>query len=130
MPDTIPIITIPESELVQAGFTSSGKERYQRTITDYSKTLFQKAINYAEIDKAQIREVTHDHVKAAAHSIANSFGKPSTPRWMWFVRLGQYASAIGVGVATNHLDSSSGAIGFAVAVTVGVVLLYIESLKK
>lgn len=130
MPNKEPIINIPESELEQAGFTTSGKERYQKTVTDYSKTLFDKAINYAEIDKAQIREVTHDHVKAAAHSIANSFGKPSTPWWMWFVRLGQYAGAIGVGVATNHLDTSSGAIGFAVAVTVGVILLYIESLKK
>lgn len=93
----------------------------------YSKVLFEKAINYGEIDRAHTREVTHEHVKASAHSIANSFGKPSQPKWLWAVKCGQYLCAALVGVATNHLDNIYGAIGFVVSFSIGGILLYLEN---
>jgi hypothetical protein len=127
MDDKEPIISISDKELTDAGFTVSGKDRYKNSLLDYAKTLFFKATSYGEIDKADTREVTHDHVKAAAHSIANSFGKPSTPKWMWSVKVGQYLCAALVGVATNHLDKLLGTIGFVVAFSIGGILLYIEN---
>jgi hypothetical protein len=130
MVDKEPNITISDAELNTAGFTVSGKDRYTKSVKDYSKTLFDKAVNYAEIDKAQTREVTHEHVKASAHSIANSFGKPLTPKWMWTVKAGQYVCAALVGVASNHLDKISGTIGFVVAFSVGGILLYIQTSKS
>lgn len=129
MQDKEPFITISDTELNNAGYTISGNDRYKKTVKDYSKTLFDKAVNYGEIDKAQTREVTHEHVKAAAHSIANSFGKPLTPKWMWVIKVGQYLCAVLVGVAINHLDKTIGAVFFVSAFAGGVILLYIETLK-
>jgi hypothetical protein len=127
MADKIPDINISDSDLNNAGYTISGKDRYIKTVNEYSKVLFEKAINFGEIDKAQTIEVTHEHVKAAAHSIANSFGKPTQPKWLWAVKVGQYLSAALVGVTTNHLDSLAGSIGFVVAFSIGGVLLYVEN---
>lgn len=130
MADKEPNINITETELNNSGFTISGKERYIKSVKDYSKVLFDKSINYGDIDKALAREVTHDHVKAAAHQIANSFGKPTAPKYLWVVKVGQYLCAALVGVATNHLDKIYGAIGFVVAFSIGGILLYIETSKS
>lgn len=124
MTDKLPDVSISDKDLIDAGFTISGKERYTKTIVEYSKVVFEKAISYSEIDKANSREVTHEHVKAAAHSIANSFGKPSQPKWLWAAKTGQYLCAALVGVATNHLDNLIGTIGFVVAFSIGGILLY------
>jgi len=130
MADKIPDINISESDLTAAGYTISGKDRYVKTVNEYSKVLFEKAVNFGEIDKAQAREVTHEHVKAAAHSIANSFGKPSQPKWLWAAKVGQYLCAALVGVATNHLDNIYGAIGFVVSFSIGGILLYLDNSKN
>lgn len=130
MADKIPDINISDIDLNNAGYTISGKDRYVKTVKEYSKVLFEKAVNYGEIDKAQTREVTHDHVKAAAHSIANSFGKPTQSKWLWGIKIGQYVCAVLVGVATNHLDKIIGAIGFVIAFAIGVILLHLESLNN
>lgn len=126
MPDRIPDITINNNDLDNAGFTSSGNPQYIKTVEDYAKVLFEKSITYGDIDKAQIREVTHDHVKSAAHSIASSFGKPTQPKWLWMMKVGQYVCAALVGVATNHLDKIYGAIGFVCAFAIGGIFLIIE----
>lgn len=130
MPDIIPDIIVSEPELKNSGFTASGIERYTKTVKEYSKILFEKSINYGEIDKAVIREVTHDHVKASAHSIANSFGKPNRPNYLWAMKIGQYLCAALVGVATNHLDNLFGTLGFIISFTIGVLLVYFENVKK
>lgn len=130
MVDKNPDISISDQDLTKAGYTISGKDRYVKSVTEYSKVLFEKAVNFGEIDKAQTREVTHEHVKAAAHSIANSFGKPTQPKWLWIVKIGQYLCAALVGVATNHLDKLLGAIGFVVAFSIGGIFLYVEQSKN
>lgn len=127
MTEKLPDITISETDLTNAGFTVSGQERYNKTVIEYSKVLFEKSVTFGEIDKAQTREVTHEHVKAAAHSIANSFGKPQQPKWLWIIKAGQYLCAALVGVAANHLDKLTGAIGFVIAFSIGGILLYIEN---
>jgi hypothetical protein len=53
MKDKDPDITISDPDLTNAGYTASGKDRYVKTVIDYSETLFQKAINFGDIDKAQ-----------------------------------------------------------------------------
>ena len=130
MQESEPNIQISEAELSRAGYTVSGKERYEKTLKDYSTTLFKKAVSFAEVDKEVSREVTHEHVKQAAYSIANSFGKPIKPKYLGIVRIGQYLCAVLVGLATNYLDKLLGTIGFVVAFTVGLILLYIETLKS
>jgi hypothetical protein len=128
MPDTEPTITITQTELTSSGFTNSGSDRYQKSVVEYGKILFDKSVSYGEIDKAQNanREVTHEHVKAAAHSIANSFGKPIKPKWMIPVQIGQYLCAAVVGLAGGHLDKMEGIIGFASAFAIGAILIVIE----
>lgn len=127
MQDKIPDISINGADLDSAGFTSSsGKGQYIKTVEEYSKILFEKSINFGEIDKAQAREVTHDHVKSAAHSIATSYGKPTQPKWLWIIKLLQYIFAIFVGVATNHLENLYGAIGFVSFFALGLICLSIE----
>jgi len=130
MIDKIPNITISDIDLNNAGFTISGKERYVKTVTEYSKVLFEKSVTFGEIDKAQTREVTHEHVKASAHSIANSFGRPAQPKLLWAIKVGQYLCAALIGVATNHLDKIYGAVGFVIAFTIGGILLFIETSKN
>ena len=126
MPDKIPDISMTDIDLDNAGYTASGKEHYIKTVEDYSKVLFEKSITYGDIDKAQMREVTHDHVKSGAHSIASSFGKPTQPKWMWAIKVGQYVCAVLVGVATNHLDKTIGSIGFVGSFAVGGIFLFVE----
>lgn len=129
MPDKIPDIIISTTDLDSAGFTTSGRPQYIKTVEEYRKVLFEKSVNYGDIDKADIREVTHDHVKSAAHSVASSFGKPTQPKWLWIIKIGQYLCAVLVGVATNHLDKIYGAVGFVCAFAVGGVFLGIEIYK-
>jgi len=128
MPDIAPPITISQTELTNAGFTNSGSDRYNKSVLEYGKILFDKSVNYGEIDKATnaTREVTHEHVKAAAHSIANSYGKPIKPKWIMPVQIGQYLCAALVGLAGGHIDKTEGQIGFAVAFALGAILFIIE----
>lgn len=129
MKEKDPEINISEPDLTNAGYTSSGRDRYIKTVIDYSQTLFQKAINFGDIDKALQREVTHEHVKAAAHSIAKSFGKPTSPWWIWMLKVGQYLCAGTLGVATNHLEDIAWIVGFLASFVVGGILLLIEIVK-
>ncbi|WP_444666779.1 hypothetical protein [Flavobacterium columnare] len=128
MPDKEPPINIPQTELTNAGFTNSGSDRYNKSVSEYGKILFDKAVNYGEIDKATNanREVTHEHVKAAAHSIANSFGKPVKSKWIIPLQVGEFLCAAIVGLAGGHIDKTEGLVGFSVAFGLGAILFIIE----
>ncbi|HVW13511.1 MAG TPA: hypothetical protein VHB54_06820 [Mucilaginibacter sp.] len=132
MLDPRPPIIISQNELTNSGFTNSGSDRYKKSVVEYGEILFDKSITYAEIDKAQNanREVTHEHVKAAAHSIADSFGKPLKPKWMVPVQLGQYLCAAIVGLSGGYLNKTEGVIGFAVSFAIGAILVVLEKLNS
>lgn len=131
MPNKINI-TFDETELVNEGFTVSGKERYKRTVEEYSQIVFEKAINFGEIDKSPnlSREVTHEHVKSASYSIANSFGKPKKPKWIAFAQIGQYVCTGLVGYFSSQLDNKSGIIGFVISFSIGAVLFLVEKINN
>lgn len=132
MADKEPILNISQPELNNAGFTQSGSERYNKSVLEYSKILFDKSVNYGEIDKAANvnREVTHEHVKAAAHSIANSYGKSIKPKWLILAQIGQYACAVIVGLTGRQLDKTEGVIGFVLAFGIGAILFIIDKLNS
>ena len=129
MQEPVPPVTISQSELDSSGFTNSGKDRYIKGITEYADILFSKSISYGEIDKAVVREVTHDHVKAAAYSIANSFGRPKQTKWNIVLKIGQYLCAAFIGVATNHIGETYGSLSFVGAFCIGAILIYYENLN-
>lgn len=122
-----PNIQIPEDSLDNSGFTNSGKIRFKKTIEDYNQLLFDKAVNYAEIDKAvnTQREVTHEHVKAASHSIAKSYGKPLKPKWYPWAKFGQYAATGLVGLSAGNLPETWALIVFVSAFAAGGALLFL-----
>jgi uncharacterized membrane protein YjjP (DUF1212 family) len=128
MTDIEPPINISQTELTNAGFTVSGSDRYNKSVKEYGKILFDKAVNYGDIDKASNtnREVTHEHVKASAHSIANSFGKPVKSRWIIPIQVGEFLCAGIVGLCSGHIDKKEGIIGFAIAFAIGAILFMTE----
>lgn len=125
--DKTPQITIPDEELDLSGFTKSGKNRFIKTVEDYNELLYKKSISFGESDKATNteREVTHEHVKAASHSIAKSYGKPVKPTWFPWAKFGQYVAAGLVGLSVKNLTENWGLITFIVSFTAGGLLLFI-----
>ncbi len=132
MEEKEPEINLSEPELTNAGFTQLGKDRFAKTVKEYSKELFEKSIAHGNISKEKIREVTNDDVKAAAHSIANSYGKPKVPGYMLFVKLGQYVCTFAIGMATTYLEKhpTRALTGILVSFVIGLILFYIENVKS
>lgn len=126
-----PTINIQQQELIVEGFTDSGKERYNRTIIDYSDELFEKSLHFGDADKAtnHTREVTHEHVKSAAYSIAKSFGKSKKSFWLVLAQIGQYIAVGFIGYFSSQLNDKSGIPGFAISFSIGAILFIIEKLK-
>lgn len=122
-----PQIIIPDPELDRSGYTGSGKTRYKKTVNDYNDLLYEKSIHFGDIDKApnSPREVTHEHVKAAAHSIAKSFGKPVKPKWFSAAKIGQFVFAALFGLATGNFPDTWALILFIVSFGAGTILLFL-----
>jgi hypothetical protein len=127
-----PQITIDQKSLTEAGFTKSGADHYTNAVTEYAKTLYDKSITYADVDKAPNadHEVTHDHVKAGAYSIANSYGKKRTSKWTVISQAGQFVCAGIVPLSAEHLDKTEGLVGFISSFAVGMILFTMEKLKS
>lgn len=121
-----------DDELRTKGFTDSGRDRYKRTAGDYCDALFAKAIALGEADKADglAREVTHDHVKAAAHGIAGSYGKEGSSRLAVGCQIGEYICAATAGVGGNSLAEKWGIVLFGMSLVIGTVLFVIRNTKK
>ena len=122
--DTAPNLSLDPDDLNGDGFTASGEARFKETIQDYSNTVYRKSVNYGELDKASNmpREITHDHVKSAAHSIAQSYGKDKPPKMQRFSQAGEYiATAVG-GAGASHLDKTPGVVAFVIGAILAVLL--------
>jgi hypothetical protein len=122
-----PVLNVPSPELDGAGFTRAGHDRYVKSVQDYGKVLFEKAVMHADLSREGLGEVTSEDVKAAAYTIANSFGKSSRPWWITIARLGQYLCAGIVGAASNNLDKPYWPIWFVFGFAIGLILYYIEN---
>ncbi|MCK5722397.1 MAG: hypothetical protein KAI84_07640 [Gammaproteobacteria bacterium] len=121
----IPEIKMSDEELNIAGFTNSGAPQFNETVEGYSRLLFERAIHFSDVDKATNlpREITHDHVRAAAHSIANSYGKPTKSKWSTVGQIGEYVAIAIVGVGGSNLDNQYGVLVFGVGLLIAVVLI-------
>ena len=120
-----PDVNLSDDQLRDAGFTNSGVPRFKETVKEYSGLLFQQAVKFGEVDRAANlpREITHEHIRASAFSIAKSFGKPAKPKWFIPVQIGEYISAAIAGVGGGHLDKPLGIAAFGLGLTAGVILV-------
>jgi hypothetical protein len=118
-----------EQELQQAGFTSSGAKRYRDTMLDYSTKLYNKAISYGQADKATDSnlEITHDHVRAAAHNITATFSREQPSKLGVAIQIGEYVLTALSGVAGGNLKESWGTLMFVVCVALTVILFVVRN---
>lgn len=121
-----------ENELRDAGFTQSGRARYSATVKDYSETLFAKSTSFGEVDRAEgiSREVTHEHVRSATHSIAATFGAPQRSKLAVFLQILEYLFTAAAGVGGGNIKTDWGVVVFVLGVALGVVCFVTRSLKE
>lgn len=124
-PKTVDVV---ESVLDTHHFTHSGKKQFVETVRDYAEQLLSKSVYHGEIDKADglDAEITHDHVRASAHSISASFGKPPVKNWLVPVNVFEYLATAAAGVGGGHLDKPWGTATFGIGISVAVVLVVIR----
>lgn len=124
MPDT-QLATINDAALASAGFTASGAKQYRQTVEDYATALASRSANLGEADKAPglPAEITHEHVRASAHSMARAFGSGQRSAWAVAGQVGEYVATAVAGVGGGHLDKQAGIWTFGIAVSVAVVLV-------
>lgn len=120
-----------DHELVQAGLTTSGLKRYKDAVLDFEKTLLEKAIVFAQADKADDSnvEVTHDHVRSGAMAMAASLGKSKPSPWSIPVQIGEYVFTALAGVGGGSLKESWGTPLFVLSVAIAVVLFVVRSTR-
>lgn len=119
-------------ELESDGFTASGLARYQETVKTYAETLRSKAVTYGDADKAPDlpREVTHDHVRAAAHLIANSYGKDKVSSWWIVSQVAEYVLTATSAFALGNTDKPWGTPVFVVSAVVAGILIAVRLSKS
>lgn len=133
MPDQSPTVTVSEEQLRASGFTeSSGVPRFTETVKEYSNLLFARAVHYGDVDKAPnlAREITHEHVRQAAFSIAKSYGKPAKSKWTTLGQIGEYIFTAVAGVGGGHLDNQLGIAAFGIGLTGAVILVVLRLTKN
>ena len=122
-------VNIDSNILNKAGFTQSGSARFNVTVQDYADQLFEKCVHYGDVDKGKDlpREVTHDHVRSAAYTIARSYGRPQTPKWAIYTQIGEYVfTAIG-GAGAGRLDEPLGIAAFVGGAGLAVLLFVLRA---
>jgi hypothetical protein len=119
-------------ELEKDGFTASGLSRYQETLEQYSSALHTKSITYGDADKASNmpREVTHDHVRSAAHQIANSFGKDKSSPWWILCQVIEYSLTAISAYALGNTDKEWGTPVFVICAVVAGILIAVRLSKS
>lgn len=118
-----------DQDLQHAGFTTSGAKRYQETVAAYSTALYEKAVVYAQADKATDTnlEVTHDHVRAAAHNITATFGRDQPSRLSVPIQIGEYVFTALAGVGGGSLKEPWGTPVFVIGVALAVILFVVRN---
>lgn len=114
-----------QEELSDRGFTESGKSRYKQTVEDYAEALFIKASSYGKADQAKDLplEITHEHVRQGAHSLASSYGKERSSKWTIAANIGEYVFIAVAGIGGGNISEGWGQITFGVSLSVAVILI-------
>lgn len=121
-----------KQELENDGFTTSGLARYEETVKEYAETLHSKAKTFGEADKARDlpREVTHDHVRAAAHLIANSYGKDKQSQWLVVSQVVEYILTAISAYALGNTAKPWGIPVFVISAVVAGILIAVRLSKS
>jgi hypothetical protein len=121
-----------DQELSAAGFTSAGISRYRQVIEGYTNEVHSKAVKQAEAEKASDMplEVTDNHVRAAAHSLASSYGSAVRPKWWIPCHVAEYVFTAVAGVGASKLDQWWGILLFGVGLGLAVLLIVIRLTSK
>lgn len=117
-------IEVDQAVLAAAGFTESGKRKFTETIQDYGESLFERSRARGEADSAKgmAPEVTHEHVRSAAHSLA-SYSLPVKSKLMIASQALEYVATAVAGVGGGHLDKKEGILAFALGSAIAVLLV-------
>jgi hypothetical protein len=98
---------------------------------DYAGLLCDRSIRHGEIVKADNmpREITHDHVRASAHSIAATAAPTAKPKWLLFSHVGEYVAIAAAGAGSGYLTTPFGILTFGLGL-LGAVLLVMLRLTQ
>ena len=120
-----------DTEFISAGFTESGKQHFSKVTNDYENILFNKSIALGDRDKSldSRREVTHDHVRSAAYSIACSYGKTDQGKFGLFCHVGEYVSTLTAGIGGGNIKETWGIV-LLIASAVAWMLLFAYRTQK
>jgi hypothetical protein len=120
-----------DQELLDAGFTQSGFQRYKATVIAYSECLFERSVALGEADKAHDapREVTHDHVRSASVALEVK-GQARAYSVQAFCQIGEYVCAATAGVGGGALNENWGILLFGVSLTIGIILFVIRTSRR
>jgi len=126
------IVIIDTGQLQRAGFTASGTKHFDDTVIDYSKTLFKKSRGLGEVNKAEnmSAEITHENVRAAAFSIARSYGTPQKHWILKVTQIGEYICAGVAGAGAGHLDKTPGMVAFTASLVLGALLMVVRLSRR
>lgn len=120
-----------DKEIQDAGFTTSGATRYKAATTAYCDELFTKAVALGDRDKAADtpREVTHEHVRDAATSLALRGMERQDSINVWF-QIGEYLCAVAAGVGGGKLETAWGVALFGISLTIGVIFFVVRTFRS
>lgn len=112
-------------ELEQTGFTEAGRTRYIQTVDGYAEALVKRASDYGQADRGKDLplEITHEHVRQSAYSIASSYGKDRPSRWNMAGHIGEYVFTAIAGISGGNISSNWGPITFGVSLAFAVILI-------
>lgn len=118
-----------QQDLQNAGFTPAGIKRYEDTITAYGETLLKKSVAQGNLDKADDSplEITHEHVRAAAHNIVSTFGKEKPSPLTIPIQIGEYLLTAGAGVGGGALKEKWGLPVLVICLAFAVVLFVVRN---
>lgn len=121
-----------DEDLAVDGFTSAGVSRYRQVVDGYTQEVHSKAIRRAEADKANDMplEVSDNHVRAAAHSLASSYGTAVLPKWWIPCHVAEYVFTACAGIGAGKLDHWWGIVLFGVGLAVAILLIVIRLTSK
>lgn len=124
-PGTTDLVAVHEDTLRQAGFTSSGEERFKAAMTDFAEQLCARSIQYGDADRAEGlgREITHDHVRSATLRVVGSFARRPRSGWHVTANIGEYICTAIAGLSAGHIQNGWCIVIFVLSVALGVLLI-------